>query len=101
MPSTLPPHIGYAYAVELSIDEADADSVTFDRDVYFYVENFLDVPVGGPVPTGYYSPKPLARPDSTLLELGYELGFRAAGRCDLSTPARAAAKPGASWCVFR
>lgn len=57
MPGTLPPHIGYTYAVELSIDEADAagvDSVTFDRDVYFYVENFLDVPVGGPVPTGYY-----------------------------------------------
>lgn len=57
MPAGLPPNSGYTYAVDLRIDEADAagaTGVTFDRPLYFYLENFLDFPVGTPVPMGYY-----------------------------------------------
>jgi RHS repeat-associated protein len=57
MPGDLPPATGYTYAVELSVDEAlaaGASRVTFDRPLAFYLENFLDFPVGTPVPAGYY-----------------------------------------------
>ncbi len=57
MPARLPPTSGYTYAVELNADEAvaaEAKRVVFDRPVSFYVENFLDFPVGGIVPSGYY-----------------------------------------------
>jgi RHS repeat-associated protein len=57
MPGTLPATSGYTYAVELSVDEAEAmgaSSVVFDRPVGFYLENFLDFPVGTTVPLGYY-----------------------------------------------
>lgn len=57
MPAALPPTSGYTYAVELSADEAfqaGATKVTFDKPLAFYVENFLDFPVGGVVPAGYY-----------------------------------------------
>jgi RHS repeat-associated protein len=57
MPADLPPTSAYTYAVELSADEAiaaGATEVRFDKPVYFYVENFLNFPVGGIVPTGYY-----------------------------------------------
>jgi RHS repeat-associated protein len=57
MPGTLPATSGYTYAVELSVDEADAlgaSTVVFDRPVGFYLENFLGFPVGTPVPLGYY-----------------------------------------------
>jgi len=47
--------------VELSADEAVANGikmggkdVVFSKPVVFYVENFLDFPVGGIVPVGYY-----------------------------------------------
>jgi RHS repeat-associated protein len=57
MPGTLPATSAYTYAVELSVDEADAlgaSSVVFARPVGFYLENFLDFPVGTAVPLGYY-----------------------------------------------
>jgi RHS repeat-associated protein len=57
MPAALPPASGYTYAVELSADEAiaaGATRVAFDRPVSFYVENFLNFPVGGGVPSGFY-----------------------------------------------
>ncbi|WP_437915668.1 DNRLRE domain-containing protein [Sorangium sp. So ce302] len=57
MPGTLPPTSGYTYAVELGLDEAVAAGATrveFDRPIPFYVENFLDFPVGMAVPLGYY-----------------------------------------------
>jgi RHS repeat-associated protein len=57
MPAPLPPASAYTYAVELSVDEAiaaGAEKVVFDRPVASYVENFLDFPVGGRVPAGYY-----------------------------------------------
>ncbi|MGQ9779050.1 MAG: NHL domain-containing protein [Bacillota bacterium] len=52
MPAELPPQVGYTYCVELSADEAE--DIRFVRPVYFYVENFLNFPVGTPVPVGYY-----------------------------------------------
>lgn len=57
MPGELPAQSGYTYAVDFSIDEAvtsGATRVDFDQAVIFYVENFLDFPVGMAVPTGYY-----------------------------------------------
>jgi RHS repeat-associated protein len=57
MPGGLPPTSGYTYAVELSVDEAQAAGATdvrFDRPVPAYLENFLHFPVGAVVPSGSY-----------------------------------------------
>ncbi|MES9969174.1 MAG: Ig-like domain-containing protein, partial [Candidatus Thiodiazotropha sp.] len=57
MPAPLPPASGYTYAVELSADEAiavGAKRVEFNQSLPLYVDNFLDFPVGQPVPIGYY-----------------------------------------------
>lgn len=57
MPAALPASSAYTYCVELSADEAvatGATTVNFSRPVPFYVENFLNFPVGGTVPSGYY-----------------------------------------------
>jgi RHS repeat-associated protein len=57
MPGELPPNSGYTYAVELSADEAlavGATTVEFNQPVPFYVDNFLDFPIGEIVPVGYY-----------------------------------------------
>lgn len=57
MPGKLPPTSAYTYAVELSVDqaiEAGAHHVEFSEPVPFYVDNFLDFPVGIDVPMGYY-----------------------------------------------
>lgn len=58
MPAPLPPESAYTYAVEFSADEAidaGAVKVQFNKPVYHYVENFLNFPVGTPVPVGYYN----------------------------------------------
>ncbi|MCC6629870.1 MAG: hypothetical protein IT340_21030 [Chloroflexi bacterium] len=52
MPGTLPPTSAYTYALELGVD--GADDVQFTQPVPVYVDNFLDFPVGEPVPIGYY-----------------------------------------------
>lgn len=57
MPAALPPESAYTYAVELSADEVaqeGAVGVEFSQPVMFYVDNFLDFPVGTVVPMGYY-----------------------------------------------
>lgn len=61
MPGELPPASGYTYAVELSVDEVlqngikrNGVDVRLNQPVSFYVDNFLDFPVGGGVPVGYY-----------------------------------------------
>ena len=60
MPGPLPPTSGYTYAVNITPDEAtvkvDGKDVLFDRPVPFYVDNFLDFPIGGAVPVAYYDP---------------------------------------------
>ena len=58
MPAALPPASAYTYCVELSADEAvtaGADRVEFSKPVPFYVENFLEAPVGAGVPVGTYN----------------------------------------------
>src|SRR5436309_3335991 len=57
MPAELPPASSYTYAVSLSVDQAvasNAKTVQFNKPVFQYVENFLNFPVGGIVPVGYY-----------------------------------------------
>lgn len=62
MPAPLPPTSAYTYAVELSVDQAraqgikvDGKDVVFNQPVPFYLDNFLDFPVGAAVPVGYYN----------------------------------------------
>ena len=60
MPAVLPPASAYTYCVELSADEAvnaGADEVRFSKPLAFYVDNFLHVPVGTRIPSGYYDRK--------------------------------------------
>jgi YD repeat-containing protein len=58
MPAPLPPTSAYTYAVELSVEEAQVKiagrDVLFNAPVPFYVENFLNMPIGIQVPVGYY-----------------------------------------------
>lgn len=57
MPAPLPPSSGYTYAAEFSVDEAitvGASEVRFSQALPVYVENFIGLPVGGAVPSGYY-----------------------------------------------
>lgn len=60
MPAPLPPNVGYTYCVEYSADEAGGQSVVFDNPIYHYLENFINAPVGGIVPMGYYDYKAAA-----------------------------------------
>lgn len=55
MPAELPPSSSYTYAAELNIEGVAAGvRVTFNKPVQYYLENFMDFPVGTHVPTGYY-----------------------------------------------
>lgn len=57
MPGGLPANSGYTYAVELSVDEAQAAGardVQFSQPVPFYMDNFLGFAVEMNVPAGYY-----------------------------------------------
>lgn len=59
MPGPLPPTSAYTYAFEMKADEAntkiEGKDVLFDRPVPFYINNFLNFPVGTTVPVGYYN----------------------------------------------
>ena len=58
MPGDLPPNSAYTYAVELSSDEAlalGATSVEFSKPYIYFVDNFINVPVGSAVPLGIYN----------------------------------------------
>jgi hypothetical protein len=55
MPGELPPTSGYTYAVELSLDEVgSSETVEFDKPLALYVDEYLGIPVGSVVPTGFY-----------------------------------------------
>ena len=58
MPGPLPPTSAYTYAVDISTDEAPVKlagkDVLFNQPVPFYVDNFLDMPIGIQVPVAYY-----------------------------------------------
>lgn len=56
-PGTTPTRGGITYGIEASIDEArdlGASEVHFSAPISIVVENFLKLPVGSPVPLGYY-----------------------------------------------
>lgn len=57
MPAPLPANSAYTYAIELTVDEAEdanTQNVTFSEPIVYYVENFLNFPVGEVVPVGYF-----------------------------------------------
>jgi RHS repeat-associated protein len=54
MPGQLPANSAYTYCVELSADEAGQGTVQFTKPLCFYLENFLNFPVGQTVPSGFY-----------------------------------------------
>ena len=58
MPGDLPANTGYTYALDLGVAEATTriagKDVLFSQPVVLYEKNFLDFPVGGSVPLGYY-----------------------------------------------
>ncbi|RYZ81354.1 MAG: PKD domain-containing protein, partial [Proteobacteria bacterium] len=57
MPATLPPRSAYTYAAELSSDEGialGAEHIQFSKPIAYYVDNFLNIPVGTAVPLGTY-----------------------------------------------
>ena len=104
MPGTLPPTSAYTYAVELSIDQALAAGATrmdFTQVVPFYVENFLNFPVGMAVPTGYYDRERgvwIASDNGRVVRILSESGGRADldGDGDGSADGAAASPPWAS-----
>ena len=83
MPDVLPEASAYTYAVEFSVDEADAAGargVRFSAPVVNYVENFLDFPVGTPVPVGWYDADAAewkAAPDGRVVQVVRVEGGRA------------------------
>lgn len=57
MPGQLPPNTAYTYAAEFSIDQAVSNGATdiqFSKPVVSYTDNFIDLPTGTAIPTGYY-----------------------------------------------
>ena len=60
MPAALPATSAYTYCTDLSVDEAvaaGATDVTFSKPVPFYLDNFLELPVGTRLPVGSYDRK--------------------------------------------
>jgi hypothetical protein len=55
MPAVLPENSLYTFAVDISLDEVGPTApVRFDKTAYFYLDNFLNFPVGAVVPNGRY-----------------------------------------------
>ncbi len=57
MPAVLPPTSAYTFCAEFNAEEeltSGAELIQFNQPVFGYVENFLKVPVGMLVPSGYY-----------------------------------------------
>jgi RHS repeat-associated protein len=55
MPAKLPENSLYTFAVDLTLAELGPHAkVTFNKTTYFYVDDFLDSPLGAFVPNGYY-----------------------------------------------
>ena len=80
MPGELPPATQYTYAVEFSVDQADAAGATgveFSTPLINYVENFADVPVGNGMPSGAYdraTGRWIAAPDGRVIAITAETG---------------------------
>jgi len=60
MPGPLPPRSAYTYCADFTADEAialGAESIQFSKPVPVYVDNFLNIPTGIPVPAGFFNQK--------------------------------------------
>jgi RHS repeat-associated protein len=98
MPAALPATSAYTYAVDLSLDEAQAagaTTVTFSQSVPVYVNNYLGIPIGTAVPAGWYDPTVGAWKGSTDGVVLKFLGVDANGDAEVDltgsgTPATAA-----------
>jgi RHS repeat-associated protein len=75
MPATLPSTSAYTYAVGYTVDEAQAAGATgvaFSQPIQSYTDNFLNMPVGTPVPAGYYDEQKhswIAEPDGDVIKI--------------------------------
>ena len=76
MPAPLPPTSAYTYALEFGADEVTTKiagkDVLFNQPVYFYLDNFLNFPVGIQVPVGYYDQDKAAwipSPDGRIVKI--------------------------------
>ncbi|MDH5516154.1 MAG: thrombospondin type 3 repeat-containing protein, partial [Gammaproteobacteria bacterium] len=99
MPAELPPYSAYTYAAELSVDEAiaaGASTVLFDRVVPFYVDNFLNFPVGVDVPVGYYDRQKIAWVPSDNGRIIEILGVDANGYAEVDVDGTGAAADAAT-----
>ena len=57
LPAILPANTAYTYAVDLNANQAisvGAKRINFNQPVPSYVENFLNIPTGTNIPSGYY-----------------------------------------------
>jgi RHS repeat-associated protein len=58
MPGPLPPTSAYTYALDITAEEASikiaGKDILLSQPVYTYIDNFLNFPVGAPIPVGYY-----------------------------------------------
>ncbi|HET8934000.1 MAG TPA: hypothetical protein VFN67_11195, partial [Polyangiales bacterium] len=58
MPAPLPPTSAYTYAIDITADEAqhkvNGIHIELSQPIPFYVDNFLGMPIGTSVPTGFY-----------------------------------------------
>lgn len=101
MPGELPFTTAYTYAADISIDEPAplaATRVSFGEPLAFYVDNFLDFPIGEVVPLGYYDrgraewvPAPNGRVIRVLSISGGTASLDLAGTGQPATPAELAA----------
>lgn len=86
MPAELPPSSEYTYAVELRVEEVaelGARGVVFNMDIPVYVENFIDLPIGSSVPSGYYDSARRGWAASTNGRVVRIVGIDSAGRVTL------------------
>ncbi|MGQ0595580.1 MAG: hypothetical protein ACT4QB_23970 [Gammaproteobacteria bacterium] len=93
------PTSGYTYAAELSVDEAiaaGAKRVDFNQPLPVYIDNFLDFPVGGIVPVGWYDRDKSAWIPSDDGRTVKVLGVDGNGLAQLDTRSRTVSAVGAS-----
>jgi RHS repeat-associated protein len=100
MPGELPWTTAYTYAADISFDELinkEATRVQFSEPLPFYVDNFLDFPVGEVVPIGYYDrqraawvPSPNGRVLQVLSLANGEAVLDVTGSGQAATPAQLA-----------
>lgn len=98
MPAPMAPNIAYTYAAAFTVDQAqaaDAENVSFSQPVISYTDNFLSMPVGISVPSGYlnhdtgrWEAEPSGRVVGVLSEAGGEAVLDVSGSGVAATQAQ-------------